>query len=203
MPSETIKMRFRLPVGLSDGPPRSLCWRSAASTMMTAVARTAQIKRMISRRRVDQPSRLGEAPRIALSSASACSSDRAESIDRREAASKGVRSEGCHASTEMRSVSLFSSGRTTDSRDKSACNCGRVSSAVLTMASFGRVPLLAGRQRVARVHTRGVTWKGVGEEERFQAFVLLELASRQSLEDSRRRCWVGCEWGPVNATVLT
>lgn len=53
------------------------------------------MKRTISRRRVDHPSRFGEVPRKALSSSSARSSDCAESTDRREAASKGVRLEAC------------------------------------------------------------------------------------------------------------
>lgn len=60
---------------------------------MTLVAKSAQMKRTISRRREDHPSRFGEVPRKALSSSSALSSDCAESTDLREAASRGVRLE--------------------------------------------------------------------------------------------------------------
>lgn len=61
---------------------------------MIAVARSAQIKKIISRRRLDHPwLRSEEVPRMALSSSSASWSERAESTDRRDAASRGVRSE--------------------------------------------------------------------------------------------------------------
>lgn len=191
-------MRFRLPVGLSDGPPRSLCWRSAASTMMTAVARTAQIKRMISRRRVDQPSRLGEAPRIALSSASACSSDRAESIDRREAASKGVRSEGCHANTQKcgQCLELFqmNNGRAVLLWTRLECctyhgflrSCPPLGGSTRSQSSTHE------RSDVGRCRRRGEV----------SSVVLLELICIVSLEIAGGNAGSGVEWGPVSATQL-
>lgn len=94
IPSDTMKIRFRLPGGFENCPVCWLCWNHTARTMMMAVAKSAQTKRTTSRIRYAQGWRSGEAPRTRLSSSSASRSDRAESIERRGLARRGVRSEG-------------------------------------------------------------------------------------------------------------